>query len=689
MKNIIALVLAITLIFSSMAPSKSIASNDKDLKLVIEKAKNTLNIGEEYKSFDYSVYKEEGVTLYNLNWKDVEETKFISATIDSEGFIMGYDHYSNDDNYENKIPKISEEQGKDISEKFIKSINPKIKENIKYRGNDELDGSYVNKYYFNFVRTENGIPYANNMANVNVDRITGEIKNFYITWDKDLNFPDDKDIISKDQADKIYKEKVRFELMYKYDYTGKEAKPKLVYSLVDKNKSIDAKTGELMDYSNDYLYRESMAVSESMDKAKNNDKQLTQEELEAIKNSKQIIGENEAENIARQNLKIDESYELSYLSLSKENDEYRWYLDFNKQEKNNYSGVYASIDAKTKEIIHFNKFNEDGTSKVAKYSREEALKIAQEYLSKTQNKKSKEVEYIDTGVTEAMLFEGEIPRQYSFKFVRKINGILFEGDGFDIRVDPTDGEIVGYNTSWYNKELPSSEAVISKEKAYSVFTSKAKLELQYIRVPKEGKNKDTKLAYSLSGGYNLDVDSVTGKIINLYSYFGNNQDKPNYSDIENSIAKKQINALLDLNIYLPGDKFEPKKEINQEDFLYLLAISKENYINYGDTNELYKLLINQKIVKKEEKSPEYNMTREEAVKYIVRYLGYSKVADIEGIYKLDFKDSEDIDPKLRGYVAITKGLGIVGGTKDGRFKPTDKLTREQAIMIIYNILDGE
>ena len=153
------------------------------------------------------------------------------------------------------------------------------------------------------------------------------------------------------------------------------------------------------------------------------------------------------------------------------------------------------------------------------------------------------------------------------------------------------------------------------------------------------------------------------------------------------MAKKQIETLKDINIYLPGDKFEPKKEIRQEDFLYLLAISRENYLSYGNTEDLYKMLMGQNIVKKGEKSPDSKISRQEAIKYIIRSLGYSKIADIDGIYKLDFKDSDSIDKELRGYVALAKGLKIVNGTKDGSFKPEDTLTREQAVLLIYNMLD--
>ncbi|WP_422717878.1 S-layer homology domain-containing protein [Gottschalkia purinilytica] len=56
------------------------------------------------------------------------------------------------------------------------------------------------------------------------------------------------------------------------------------------------------------------------------------------------------------------------------------------------------------------------------------------------------------------------------------------------------------------------------------------------------------------------------------------------------------------------------------------------------------------------------------------------------MYKLDFKDADKISPELRGYVAIAQGLGIISGN-NGNFNPTDNLTREQGIIVVYNMLN--
>ena len=97
------------------------------------------------------------------------------------------------------------------------------------------------------------------------------------------------------------------------------------------------------------------------------------------------------------------------------------------------------------------------------------------------------------------------------------------------------------------------------------------------------------------------------------------------------------------------------------------------------------MLSNESILKKSEKDPEKQVTREQAIKYIVRAFGQEKSANLGDIYKMTYKDTEKISEDLKGYVAIANGLGIISGK--GNFRPKDNLTREEAAVLIYNILN--
>jgi len=105
-----------------------------------------------------------------------------------------------------------------------------------------------------------------------------------------------------------------------------------------------------------------------------------------------------------------------------------------------------------------------------------------------------------------------------------------------------------------------------------------------------------------------------------------------------------------------------------------------------EVERLYSYLIRQGIVKAEEKDPDADVSREDAVKFIIRALKYDKVADIKGIFVCDFNDADAINPDLIGYVAIASGLRIISGDVNGNFNPQKLLTRGQTAALIYNYL---
>ena len=93
------------------------------------------------------------------------------------------------------------------------------------------------------------------------------------------------------------------------------------------------------------------------------------------------------------------------------------------------------------------------------------------------------------------------------------------------------------------------------------------------------------------------------------------------------------------------------------------------------------------IVKKEEKNMDGKVTREEAIKYIVRAFGHEPLENMGDIYKVEYNDEAEISPNLKGHIAIARGLGII--SKEGNLRPKDNLTREEAAVLIYNILNRD
>jgi hypothetical protein len=105
---------------------------------------------------------------------------------------------------------------------------------------------------------------------------------------------------------------------------------------------------------------------------------------------------------------------------------------------------------------------------------------------------------------------------------------------------------------------------------------------------------------------------------------------------------------------------------------------------YYDDDEFYKMMISDKILKENEKAPTAALTRQDAAKFVVRFLGQGKAAEHPEIFVSPFKDK--VADAYKGYAAICYGLKVMQGDKNGRFNGTNSVTNAEAAVIIYNAL---
>ncbi len=690
MRKKILKVVSFMLMISLMLPLAVFGEEQYDKKLqdAILRSKELFNITDTYDKFDYNVSSSgEKVTFY-LNWTNSkEDSKGVNVTIDAEGTVLNYNKYNSENTSDNKLPKLSKEDGLKIAQEFLKKVNPKVVESVKYDNENTSLNPGSNEYDYEFIRIVNGIPYSDDNANIYVDKNTGEVTNYNFNWDSSLKFPDSKNIISLDEAKSTFKDKKGINLVYKYTYEKDKPNYYLAYSYIGESKGVDALTGELMPY--DYYRLYGGAEEKSMADAGGNGENLSPDEIKAVESISSIINGDEAVDKARKMLNIGEEFEVVDKSLNsywKNEGEYVWMISFNKKsENNNYETYEVSVDAKTGELISFYYGDPNASTGSVKYSDKELLKNAQDFIQKFNPSKYKEVELMEQGNVQ----KNDIYRY--FNFVRKSGEAYVDGDDISVGINGVNGKITSYNIDWYKGEFPSQDKIISSDKAYDVLYSNIGMELRYVTVydyttPKY--TKSVKLCYTLKQDKPVNISATTGQLLDSNGNVYKEKVAPVYKDIDDSNAKVQIQTLADYGIYFSSDEFKPKENIIQKDFLYLICKAAYPYFEPDSKdfdNSLYKYLTVQGIVKEGERDPERVVTKEEGVKFIIRALGYSKVADLEGIYKEIFKDTKDIDPKLLGYVNIAYGLKIIQGS-DGKFNPKSNLTRESAAIMIYNYL---
>lgn len=719
MKRTLAFILSVVMLLAAMMPAQVFAQNDSSLENAIKSVKAKFQISDKLTEFNYSVSTEGSRKIWYLNWhsKDGMEGS-VGVRISESGRILNYDFYKPyENNNQRKLPKLSRYDARLIAEDFIKKVEPELAPKLSLRENN-YNSLMETEYSFNYVRIENDVPFYANNVSVRVNRNTGDVCGYYCNWTDGIVFPSPEKVISLDEAQKAYKDKLGLELTYNHVFENEKIKPFAVYtSKYDMNWYIDALSGEKVNLSPMLGFPHSYdAKGEKLSLSKaagmGGDINLSPDELKAVEKASKLKTKEEAEKVARdlKILELTDEYQLAHSSLSRDwpnNDEFAWFLTFSKGEKARdeaFRNVSVRINALTGEIKSFYKSAPYKEGEEAKFDEKASKEAVEAFLKEIQPSKFAESFYDDKFNKDYFILKnGNKPREYGFKYTRRVNGVPFPGNSLIVRFDAVNGKVSSYEMNWFNVEFPPVDKAVSLETIYSNMFKEIGLELQYVAkfenssskiMPREiGQPSEVKLAYAVKPGKPLTFDANSGVILDYNGQPYKEVKAAEFSDIAGHFAENQIKILAEFGISLEGKEFKPDASIMQKDFLKLLSktIQDYGYVPYlvkesdKEIEEMYKSLIRGGVVKESEKAPEAVVTREEAVKFIIRALKYDKVADIKGIFNCTFKDIDSINPDLIGYVTIAQGLGIINGY-EGNFNPKGELTRAQAIIVIYNYL---
>jgi len=394
-------------------------------------------------------------------------------------------------------------------------------------------------------------------------------------------------------------------------------------------------------------------------------------------------------------------------------------------------------------------YSEDYYKMEPKYDKDAAKAEVEKFLSDFNQAKFAET-LLDEGEDGDIIIleSSEKQRYYYFHYTRQVNGIPFPDNYIRVGFDAVIGKVTNYNMRWFDVEFPGLENVITEQDAYKSLFEKIGLELQYkniyrqnnevipliepvtktgeavvvekaatddgevivviddkadeinvipditLSLPQNGTSQVMPV-YALKEGKPFFLDAYTGNLLDYDGKLFKELKPEEYTDIEGHFAEEKIKTLAKYGIInFSGPEYRPNDSITQKDFMIILYRVKYGY--YGRTldeedqntiNEIYKFLIRDGIIRESEKAPESAVTREDAVKFIIRTLNYGEVAEIPGIFIVPFEDGDDISPELKGYVAIASGLKIVSGSA-GKFNPKNELTRAEAAVMIYNYLSN-
>ena len=752
MKKLLSFILSITLIMcafplNSFAKS-SYEPTTKELESIIKAVRTTIEIPENQTEFswDFNSASYYSKSSWNLSWRDTENNSRTYITCDSDGYILSYSFRDYNRDYKPLLPEKSPEDLLPIAEEFLYKIAPYAKGHLLLKSAQSSSSLYSHTYSYNFIRVENDIPVPDNSASVTIDYSAKIVTAASINYDRSLDFGEKPLVLDAEKAKEILAENqtmtlsYRLKTIYNDDGEFESRKAYLIYTPEKSYVSADAVTGKI------YTERNTWQIKNTADKFLSNDSseslsggvfgdlaeseaennyELSEKELEQLEVLNNLLTRDDAIKVITSNkyLYLDSNATAIDTSLYRYNEydsdkeKFIWsisfsspYSDNSEKQLNGYSR--ASVDAQTGKLISYSANlptfydynNKELEIPETIYTEEYALETAESFLKEVEPERFKLTKPGEP-VFEIVLNYEKIDGEYDYSkpvyraaecsFIRTNEGVDFPYNSLNTTVDLVTGKIALYNSVWYDDiEFESPMDAISPDKALKAYYSYDGFGLHYEinstytynKYLADEKNTEfieydklyetslnTRAVYSdYDMGTNI-IGALTGKMLKSNGDEYIPKASTNYTDISEHWAKDIINRFSYAGIGFDGDEFLPDKEISAKEFASLLNKCSV-YGSYSDYDA--------------KNNPDSPITRTDAVKFIISYLGYEKVAKLENVFITDFADNLELKAEDIGFIAIARGFGLIKG--DGKdFRPYDSLSRAEAMQLCMNLLDTD
>lgn len=711
-KKTLSLILCLTLLMSlsitaSGAPSPGEGALDGRLKAITLSVKETLGIGNAFTSFNGSLNEYGPVSLWELNWTGDNEQLYVTAN--ENGRIVRYQEYAPDTSrtpYSNipRYPKISVDEAKSAAAAFLDRVLDRSLESVELQGNSTLDYSGNAVFSLRGPLKLNGIESPISIS-VSVNSVSKKVTSFYRS-DSGLSYggvTKPSATTDKAAAAEALKSTLNMKLIYALPGDGTHTARLQYVPNPDGSYVVDAATGRLLDLSKlDWsdgrpdLNSRDMAASPSAAPAGAG---LTEVEQAAVEQLQGVLSQSELEGMLRSyaELGLTSNFILRYINYytyedAKEQTRVTATMELTYVPKDDAAQYrYITMDARTGRLLSLSSnrlFVENNPDEIPsyKYSPQQAEATARSFAGKILPEELKQT---------ALSPESTSPRDgtYQFLFNRTHDSISFPENYISVGIDADTGYVTSFYSNWYEYDVAfvSAAGAIAKETAAEKYSAGAGTALRYVSVPQATHASGLLLAYTAEDTAVWGVNAISGELLKASK---NTDGGMQYNDIEGNPYAAVVLQLASYGIGFEGGSFKPASQLTQEDALVLiLSATGRNYMplpvsadSAESSEEIYDAAYSLGILTREEKNPTKPVTRAEYVKYLVNALGYREVAVLPGIFRAGFKDDKTIPAGLVGYVAIARGIGIIRGDQNGRFKPNDISTRVMAAIMLHNCL---
>jgi hypothetical protein len=702
------------------------------LEQAIEVAKQFVQAPDDYTNFQPNYYEnEQQGAFWDLQWNNgTSGSGSIEARVNAAtGELWGLNRWqpAPPGSLRHGQAKLSRAAGRAAAEAWFESVLPKYYGHLQPNPQADqvpyirLNQGATPSYSYSFIRIENGIPFPENGATIQIDATSGAVDSFTFDWDLKLELPDAGGVLPPDQAVSLWKANAKVGLEYFLPQANVPlvvGKPgtvpaRLLYVPKNAGIMIDARTGEILK-PGVYLYGlnggEGMGDAQlSMKSAARANVPLTPAEQQALVEMGKLISRDRALAIAQDLAPVPSGYRLQSSSLNQEYLGSRRIWSFYWQQESEkgqgfINSLSVDIDAGNGQLVGFSLSTPQPEQQAAPTLDEaQARDLANQFLARVAGDYLKQLESLKTMPAPPIIplnGKQQAPTSFSFTGNRLVNGIPFGGNGVNVTVDAVQGRVTYYRLNWWDLQFPEARGVITRARAEEVFLGASGMELTYVRQALAAPGQDpasvpVRLVYELKAPAPAYVDSFSGLALGEDFQPQLHPDQQAFSDLAGQPAAEAVNLLVDSRIIpVYGTDFQPQARLSCRDWLiWLVRADGWQQESSGDPDrdygQAYQQALAQGILKPgEQYQPQADLDKATMARLLGRALGWDEIAGFQGVWAQPpaLSGTAKVAGSDLGYLSLAQGLGIVD-MNDKSFDPASGLTRAEGALALYKILN--
>ncbi len=698
MKRALSFSMAALMALSSSVCAYAEGRDEAELRTMLSRVKSRIEVPAELEEFDYRVSTYSPKEEYTFTWHtpdDAEEYKSLSCTICST-VITNYSSnqkysYSNDIT----LAELSADELYAKAEAAVKMLNPTVSGSIEIDKDSLSVALRGNNATFRLSRTKNDIPVDNDSGRIVLNKNTGELISFNISWHPNASFRAPEKVISEDKAKAAYADMIAIYPEYEiyFDSENKAYTSRIVYRQ-DNWGEINAFTGRKSDFAADGYFGGNDIVTDDavMEEsgAADMDKGFTEAELKEINKelayatSEDVIRLMKSDEYMSYNDAMQLDYSRLYKTEYNDIETYVYTASFSVEGKGDsvvyeddsmdmpvwedsyfYEYINISVNAETGALMSYSYYSSDDNSSDT-YDEAKTKAMAADIAEKYAGGRFDEYTFDRSDVSSYTDQHGKTTYYGSyFDWDRVVNGLDVNGDFIGIGIN-AEGVMTEYNINYSDVEFASPENILSEDEIMDKFWQDNELDLYYLaRI--HDKITKTVLVYGTDG--TVYRDAFTGE--SVYTY-GVSEDS-NIKAITDKALREKAEVLEMHGLSVTSGMNKQTDGVSAGVYANIL-----NYISamglYGQYDALP--------ISGGKYDAEADITNGDAMVMLTAAECGTAVPSLAGIFKSPYTDVKDTDKNI-GYYAIAHALL---DSDDKTLDAAGAFTYADMVEIVYDYL---